>query len=49
MPSVQCRWPPDKLGHALDDGVAVAVTFGEDGEDERGGGGGDQVFAEVHT
>ena len=38
-----------QLGHALDDRVTVTVAFGEDREHERRGGGGDQVFAEVHT
>ena len=41
--------PARQLGHPLDDGVAVAVAFGEDGEHERRGGGGDQVLAHVHT
>ena len=38
-----------QLAHPLDDGVAVAVPFGEDGEHERRGRGGDEVLAEVHT
>src|SRR5439155_21265239 len=38
-----------ELGHALDDGVAVAIALGEDGEHQRRGRRGDEVLAEVHA
>ena len=41
--------PARQLGHSLDDGVAVAVAFGKDGEHERRGGRRNQVLAHVHT
>ena len=41
--------PARQLGHSLDDGVAVAVAFGKDGEHERRGGRSNQVLTHVHT
>src|SRR4029077_20218778 len=43
------QMPPGQLVDALDDGVAVALTLGEDGEHEWRRRGGDEVFSEVHT
>src|SRR5690606_25359616 len=37
-----------KLAHALEDRVAVGVVLGQDGEDQRRGGGRDEVFVDVH-
>src|SRR5262245_17938959 len=37
-----------ELGHALDDGVAIALAFAEDREDQWSGRGGDEVLADVH-
>ena len=39
---------PGECAHALEDRVAVALAVGEDGENERSGGGGDEVFVDVH-
>src|SRR4029453_1223429 len=41
--------PARQLGHSLDDGVAVAVAVGKDGEHERRGGRRNQVLGHVHT
>jgi hypothetical protein len=41
--------PAGELADAFDDGVAVAVTFGEDGEHERRRRGGDEILSELHT
>src|SRR6476661_4022703 len=37
-----------KLAHALEDGVAVGVALSQNGENQWGGAGGDQIFADVH-
>ena len=33
----------------LEDGIAVAVPLGQDGEDQGGGRGGDQVLVDLHA
>ena len=38
-----------QAGHPLDDGVAVAVTLGRDGEHERRGGRRDEILPEIRT
>ena len=41
--------PAGKLAHALEERVAVRVTLGQNGENQWGGGGGDEVFVDVHV
>ena len=43
------QMPARQLRDPLDDGVAVAIAFGEDREHERGGGRSYQVLVHVHT
>ena len=40
--------PAGKLAHPFEDGVAVGVTLGQNGEDQGRGSGGDEVFVDVH-
>src|SRR6185436_13830006 len=41
--------PPGEIADSLEDGVAVAVPFGQDGQHDRGRGGGYQVLVDRHT
>src|SRR5262245_7489052 len=40
--------PAGQLTDALEDGVAIAVRFGQDRQDHRSRGGGNQVLVELH-
>ena len=40
--------PPGHLTNPLEDRVAVAVLLGQDRQDDRGRGGGDQVLVDLH-
>src|SRR6185436_14669462 len=42
------QMPAGELAHALQDGVAIAVPLRQDGQHERGGGGGYQVLVDRH-
>jgi hypothetical protein len=37
-----------KLAHSLEDCVTVGIAFGQNGENQRGSTGGDEVFVDVH-
>src|SRR5215207_10989785 len=40
--------PSGQLPNSLEDGVAVAVPFGQDRQDDRSRGGGHQVLVDLH-
>src|SRR5688500_20243612 len=37
-----------EVAHSLENGVAVRVAFGEDGQDKRCRGGGDKILVDIH-
>ena len=41
--------PPRQLPHPLKDGVAIAIALGQDGQNNGGRRGGDQVFVDLHS
>src|ERR1044072_9065945 len=47
-PAGPLQMPAGELTNTLEDGVAVAVAFGQDGQHDRGGGGGYQVLVDHH-